>query len=55
MAAQLSKLKGKFILSINEVPEIRDLFQEFNIEETDVQYSQGNKGRRKFLELIIQN
>jgi DNA adenine methylase len=33
MAVQLGSIKGRFILSINDHPEIRRVFASFNIEE----------------------
>jgi DNA adenine methylase len=35
----LSKIKGKFLLSINDHPEIRDLYSGFNIKSVDIRYS----------------
>lgn len=39
LAAQLARLKGRFILSINDVPEIRELFADFAIEAVETTYS----------------
>lgn len=38
MAAQLAKLQGRFILSINDVPEIRAIFAAFHLEEVTTTY-----------------
>lgn len=38
LATILSSIKGRFILSINERPELRDIFADFNLEEVDVNY-----------------
>jgi DNA adenine methylase len=35
----LNNLKGKFLLSINDCPEVRELYKEFNILGVDVKYS----------------
>ena len=57
MAAQLSGIKGRFILSINDRPEVRALFAGFKIEPVKVRYTIGTarKGRQKAGELIISN
>jgi DNA adenine methylase len=45
MANRLAKLRGRFILSINDVPEIRAMFGRFKIEEASLLYSvAGGKG-----------
>jgi DNA adenine methylase len=35
----LSNIQGKFLLSINDYPEIRELYAGFNFDEVDVKYS----------------
>ncbi len=45
MAERLAQLKGRFILSINDVPEIRETFRAFDIEGAELLYSlSGGKG-----------
>lgn len=46
MADQLAGIKGRFLLSINDVPEIRALFGHFEIEEVKVSYTIGDKADR---------
>jgi DNA adenine methylase len=41
MADLLSRLKGRFILSLNDKPEVRRLFKGFKIESVKVKYSVG--------------
>jgi DNA adenine methylase len=54
MAERLGHLKGHFILSINDVPEIRGLFGRFAFEEVDLTYSVGGgQSRVPARELII--
>ncbi len=54
MAERLAGLKGHFILSINDVPPIRELFGRFCLEEVTLTYSVGGKGRhRPARELIV--
>lgn len=54
MAELLASIRGRFILSINDTPEIRDLFGGFTIDQVDVRYTIGGNDRaRAFPELII--
>ena len=57
MAAQLVALKGRFILSINDVPEIREIFARFQIEAVKTTYTIANhaKGAGDRAELLIRN
>lgn len=46
MADRLKTLQGRFILSINDRPEIRDIFAAFPVEGAELTYSvSGGKGR----------
>ena len=52
IAEQLHKIKGQFIMSINDVPEIREIFAGFEMVEVETSYSVAAKagtakGRRK--------
>ena len=52
----LEKVKGRFILSINDVPEIRTLFKGFKIEIVSTKYTAGGANRsKKVNELLIRN
>ncbi len=51
----LSKLKGKFLLSINDDPFIRKLFAEFKIENIEIFYSLQKHAGRRYRELLIRN
>lgn len=53
MAERLAQLKGRFILSINDVPQIRELFSEFMFCKVNLTYSVSGKGTEA-KELIIQ-
>ncbi|KKC27414.1 DNA adenine methylase [Sphingomonas sp. SRS2] len=54
MAEQLASLRGRFILSINDHPEIRRIFAAFVFQEVETTYSVALKGDRpKARELII--
>lgn len=53
---RLAGLQGKFILSINDVPEIRQLFKAFKIETIKTSYTAAGGNRRKSVgELLIRN
>lgn len=54
---KLSSIKGKFLLTINDCEEIRELYKEFKIIETKVLYTVSNsqKGIKDHNELIIMN
>lgn len=52
----LSGIKGKFLLTINDHPDIRELYKDFSITETQVRYTTSNiKNDIKANELIIKN
>ncbi len=52
----LTGIKGRFILSINDVPEIREIFQGFFIEEVKTSYTiSGANKQQKVTEPLIQN
>jgi DNA adenine methylase len=56
MADQLRSIKGRFILSLNDKPQVREIFAGFNFREEKVTYQIGGMDRAKaFGELIISN
>ena len=55
LTALLKGIKGRFILSINDVPEIRDLFSWAALEEVELNYTIGKKAAKPARELIIRN
>jgi len=56
LADILAGIKGKFILSINDVPEIREAFGQFSIEEINTRYMAAGANRQKRVtELLIKN
>ncbi len=52
---RLKNLKGKFLLSLNDTPEVREIFSCFEIEEVSIYYSVQAKGSRQHQELLISN
>jgi DNA adenine methylase len=55
MAGLLRGIKGRFIMSINDVPDIREVFTGFDIEEVSTSYTIGksNDSRGKRAELLV--
>ncbi|SKA99834.1 DNA adenine methylase [Caloramator quimbayensis] len=53
----LKNLKGKFLLTINDHPEVKEWYRGFNIKEVEVNYSVSREqsARGKYKELIITN
>lgn len=54
---KLINLKGKFLLTINDHPKVRNWYKGFNIKEVEVSYSVSREqsARGKYKELIITN
>jgi DNA adenine methylase len=55
MAAALKELSGAFILSINDTPEIREIFAGFELEEVSLTYTVSKGQGCKARELILSN
>jgi len=55
LARQLEQIAGRFILSINDVPEIREIFGAFHIEGVETTYTVSGTGPQTAKELIIRN
>ncbi len=53
----LSQIKGKFMVTINDHPKVKEWYKDFNIEEVQVAYSisKEQKARKEYGELIITN
>lgn len=58
LAAALAVLKGRFLMTINDTPEIREIFGGFKIEEVSIKYSMSkeavSRGKTR-TELMISN
>ena len=56
LADILAKIKGKFVLSINDTPEIREIFKAFNCRETQTKYAFNvTSNKREVAELLYAN
>jgi DNA adenine methylase len=51
----LAKIEGKFILSINDVPDIRQIFSRFDIIPVTTHYTLGKGKKTTANELVIKN
>lgn len=55
LAERLRKLRGKFVLSLNDVPEVRTLFRRFHLREVELPYTAQKRAGRRFREVLITN
>ena len=55
LAALLRGIKGKFLLSLNDVPEVREIFSDFRLIPVRLKYSVNAQGATDAQELIITN
>lgn len=55
MAEILASLKGKFVLSLNDVPEVRSIFKQFKMHGIDLHYTAQRIAGKRFKEVLIRN
>ena len=55
LAKRLAKLQGKFVLSLNDVPEVRRIFHQFHVREIELAYTAQQAAGKRFRELLITN
>jgi DNA adenine methylase len=55
MEQRLHKVQGKFILSLDDHPKVRDLFRAFRIERTEIFYTAQRRSGVRYGELLIMN
>lgn len=55
LCERLRRLTGRFILSLNDVPEVRSIFLQFRIKPVLLAYSTPKVSEKRFSELIISN
>lgn len=53
MAEVLGSLKGQFLLSLNDHPDVRDIFSAFEIETVNTSYSLGGNHHAKAVQEVI--
>ena len=51
----LAALKGKFILSLDDHPKVREVFKRFRIERIEIHYTAQRESGARFGELLIMN
>ncbi len=55
MAERLTNIRGKFVLSLNDVPEVRKLFKDFHITAVELHYTAQKSAGRRYKEVLITN
>lgn len=55
LAKHLTKLRGKFVLSLNDVPQVRSIFGRFHIESVALHYTAQKHAGRRYGEVFIRN
>jgi DNA adenine methylase len=45
MADLLANIKGQFVLTLNDHPEVRRIFKDFHIREVETRYPTGNHSK----------
>jgi DNA adenine methylase len=55
LAKRIGKLRGNFVLSLNDVPEVRRIFGHFHSREIELAYTAQQKAGKRFRELLITN
>jgi DNA adenine methylase len=55
LAEQLRTIRGKFLLSVNDRPELREIFKGFHLTMITVSYSLQKHAGRRYGELLIDN
>jgi DNA adenine methylase len=55
LADRLKNLRGKFILSLNDVAEVRALFHHFHIYRVELAYTAQKRAGRRYREVLITN
>ena len=55
LAERLARLKGRFILSLNDRPEVRETFADFDIRREEIAYTAQANPAKRYGELLITN
>lgn len=55
LAERLRAIKGKFILSINDMHEVREIFRGLHLREVDLHYTSQQTAGKRYPELLITN
>jgi len=52
---RLRDIQGKFVLSLNDVPEVRQLFRKYHVQQVQLHYTSQKSAGRRYPELLITN
>lgn len=55
LAEQLASIEGRFILSLNDTPEVRDTFKAFQLDPVTTKYTCSKSAAKPASELLISN
>jgi DNA adenine methylase len=55
LAERLQQIKGKFILSLDDHPKVREIFKTFPMERTEIAYTAQRTVGSRYGELLIMN
>lgn len=55
LEARLRAIQGKFVLSLNDVPEVRRIFHRFHFQEIEIAYTAQRTAGKRYHELLITN
>jgi DNA adenine methylase len=55
MAELVGKIKGKMVISVNDIPEMRKVFAGLKMESLSISYTVGGGKGSKAAELVIRN
>jgi DNA adenine methylase len=55
MAGLLSEVRGKFVLSLNDVPQVREIFRRFKAKGIELPYTAQKIAGKRFQEVLITN
>jgi DNA adenine methylase len=55
LSAQLAEIKGKFLLSLNDKPQVREIFKPFSIIPLKTRYTCGRTTPKEANEVLIKN
>jgi DNA adenine methylase len=55
LSERLGKVQGKFMLSLNDVPQVREVFKDFRMHGIEMPYTAQKVAGRRFREVLITN
>ncbi|WP_298283143.1 DNA adenine methylase [Acidocella sp.] len=53
LAQQLARIKGRFLVSLNDTPEVREIFAAFRFDQVEVNYSLNGRQQGAVAEVLI--